>query len=50
MALEQEEQAWMRAYEARSTEFRELARQALKDLAEGDTYLMTVEDGRLEAR
>lgn len=47
LAPELEEQVWLRAYEARRAEFRQLARQALAEQAQGNTYLMTVENGKL---
>jgi hypothetical protein len=49
-ALELEERSWTRAYEAKRAEYRQMAHQALADLANGDTRLMVVDNGKLEAR
>ncbi len=48
--LEQEEAAWEEAYLAHRDDFREMARQALRDLEAGDTLEMLIENGKIVTR
>jgi hypothetical protein len=48
--LEREEKAWEQTYLANRDNFREMARQALKDLDAGETLEMSMENGRVTAR
>jgi hypothetical protein len=48
--LEREEKAWEQVYMANRDHFREMAREALKDLEAGETLEMVIENGKIAAR